>query len=85
MKLTTSTNSSHSMSLATTYAIGAPGGGVLIVVFWYLLPVGRRPGYGNRMVGVRLLAAYLLAPVWAPLFSGFATLRLARMGGLAWC
>ena len=83
MKLTTSTNSSHSMSLAATYAIGAPSGGVLIVVFWYLLPLVADPATATEWWQYALLAAYLLAPVWAPLFSGFAMLRLARMGGLA--
>jgi hypothetical protein len=82
----TSTTSSHAASLAATYAFGAPTGGVIIVVFWWLLDLVAPPATAAEWWEYALVAAYLLAPVWAPLLCGFATLRLAArlgLGGLA--
>jgi hypothetical protein len=69
--------------LAVIYAFGAPGGGLLIVVLWWLLASVTHPATATQWWQYALLAAYILAPVWAPLLSGFATLRLAaRLGGV---
>jgi hypothetical protein len=68
-------------ALATTFAIGAPGGGVLILLYWWLLPVSAHPATANEWWEYALVTAYLLGPVWAPLLAGFAVLRLAaRLG-----
>jgi hypothetical protein len=81
----TSTTSSHTASLAATYASGAPGGGVTIVVLWWLLDLVAPPATATGWWQHALIGAYLLAPVWAPLLSGFATLRLlARLGWADW-
>jgi hypothetical protein len=80
MKLT-NTTSSPAASLAATYAFGAPGGGVLIVAFWWLLDLVAPPATATEWWEYALVGAYMLAPVWAPLLSGFATLHLAaRLG-----
>jgi hypothetical protein len=79
----TSPTSARAASLAATYALGAPGGGVLIVVLWWLLAFVAHPATATEWWQYAFLAAYISAPVWAPLLSGFATLRLAaRLGGV---
>jgi hypothetical protein len=84
MKMT-SPGSSHTASLAAVYAFGSPGGGVLIVVLWWLLALVADPATATDWWQHALVAAYILAPVWAPLLSGFATLRLAaRLGWVDW-
>jgi hypothetical protein len=77
----TSTTSSHTASLAAIYAFGSPGGGVIIVAFWWLLDLVAPPATATAWWEYALVGAYILAPVWAPLLSGFASLRLAaRLG-----
>jgi hypothetical protein len=67
--------------LAVVYAFGAPGGCALILLSWCLLSLVAQPGMATEWWEYGLVAAYILAPVWAPLLSGFATLRLAaRLG-----
>ena len=77
----TSTTSSRTAFLAVAYAFGAPGGCALILLSWWLLPLVAHPGTATEWWERGLLAAYILAPAWAPLLAGFATLRLAaRLG-----
>jgi hypothetical protein len=67
--------------LVVAFAFGAPGGGVLILAFWWLLTTVADPSMANAWWEYALVAAYLMAPLWAPLLAGFATLRLAaRLG-----
>jgi hypothetical protein len=81
----TGTPSSFAALLAATYACGAPGGGVLIVVFWWLLPVVADPTTAGEWWEYAVVAAYIFAPLWAPLASGFVTLRLAaQLGWVDW-
>ena len=81
----TDTPSSCAALLAATYACGAPGGGVLIVVLWWLLPVVADPATASEWWDYAVVAGYLSAPVWAPLLSGFMTLRLAaHLGWVDW-
>jgi hypothetical protein len=81
----TGTTSSRAASLAATYALGAPGGGLLVVAFWWLLALVAHPATATEWWQYALVAAYILAPAWAPLLSGFATLRLAaRLGWVDW-
>jgi hypothetical protein len=81
----TRTTSDCAASLAVTYALGAPGGGALIVLFWWLLTLVVDPAAADEWWEYALLAAYLLAPIWAPLLTGFAILRLAmRLGWADW-
>lgn len=84
MKLT-STTSSHTASLAATYAVGSPGGGLIIVALWWLLDLVPDPTTATEWWQYALVAAYILAPVWAALLCGFAALRLAvRLGWVDW-
>ena len=77
----TSTPSSRAASLAVVFGFGAPGGGVLIVLSWWLLTLVADPATADEWWEYALVVTYLLAPVWAPLLAGFATLRLAaRLG-----
>ena len=81
--MTSRTPSPRAAFLATTYAFGTPVGGVLIIAFWWLLSSIADPATATEWWHYALVAAYILAPVWAPLFSGFVTLRLARRLGWA--
>ena len=81
----TSITSSRTAPLAVVFAFGAPGGGVLILLSWWLLTVIAHPAMADEWWEYALVAVYLLAPVWAPLLAGFATLRLAaRLGWVDW-
>ncbi|MFZ1102351.1 MAG: hypothetical protein WAN86_05815 [Hyphomicrobiaceae bacterium] len=70
-------------ALAVTFAIGAPGGAVLILLYWWLLPLPAHPAMAAEWWEYALVVAYLLGPVWAPLLAGFAVVRLAARLGWA--
>jgi hypothetical protein len=79
----TSTTPSRTEALAVVFAFGTPGGGVLILLSWWLLIPD--PGHATEWWEYALVLAYLLAPLWAPLLAGVATLRLAaRLDWLDW-
>jgi hypothetical protein len=81
----TRTTSSVTEFLVVAFAFGAPGGSVLILAFWWLLTMVADPTIANEWWEYALVAAYLMAPMWAPLLAGFATLRLAaRLGWIDW-
>jgi|RhiMetdeSRZDD1v2_1073273.scaffolds.fasta_scaffold712288_1 hypothetical protein len=76
---------SRTHALAVVFGLGAPGGGVLVVVSWWLLTQAVDPGKAAKWWEHALVVAYLLAPVWAPLLAGFITVRLAaRLGWVDW-
>jgi hypothetical protein len=85
----TSTRTSGTASLAIALAVGAAGGGVLIllswwlVLSWWLLTSVAHPATASDWWDYPLVATYLLAPAWAPLLASFATLRLAARFGWA--
>ena len=59
---------------------------MLILLSWWLLTLVTDPATADERWEYALMVTYLLAPVWAPLLAGFATLRLAArlgLGGLA--
>ena len=70
-------------TLAATFAIGAPGGAVIILLYWWLLSLIALPATADEWWEYALVAAYLLGPIWAPLLTGFAVLRLAVRFGWA--
>jgi hypothetical protein len=81
----TGTTSPTTVFLLAAFAFGAPGGAVLIVLFWWLLTLVAHPAMADEWWEYALVAAYILSPVWAPLLAGFATLRLAsRFGWVDW-
>jgi hypothetical protein len=77
------TTSSHHELLAT-FAFGTPGGGVLIILSWWLLTLVTDPALAREWWEYALVAAYLLSLVWAPLLAGVVTLRLAARLGWDW-
>jgi hypothetical protein len=80
-----STTPSRAAPLAVVFAFGAPGGGVLILLSWWLLTQVVDPATADEWWEYALVTAYLAAPVWAPLLAGYATLRLgARLGWVDW-
>jgi hypothetical protein len=70
-------------ALAATFAIGAPGGAVIILLHWWLLTSVTHPAMAREWWEYALVTTYLLGPVWAPLLTGFAILRLAARFGWA--
>lgn len=70
-------------TLAATVAIGAPGGALIILLFWWLLTSVTHPALASEWWEYALVATYLLGPVWAPLLAGSAVLRLAARLGWA--
>jgi hypothetical protein len=79
------TTPSRTHALTVVFAFGAPGGGVLVVLSWWLLTQVVDPAKAAERWEYALVVAYLLAPVWATLLAGFITLRLAaRLGWVDW-
>jgi hypothetical protein len=71
----TTTFPSGTAFLAVAFAFGAPGGGVLIILSWWLLTLVVDPAMADEWWEYALVAAYMLGPLWAPLLAGFAVLR----------
>ena len=70
--------------LAVAFAVGAPGGAIVIILSWLLLP----PLVELTVAAAwwkYALAAYLLAPIWAPLLVGASLVSLStRLGWVDW-
>ena len=78
------TMSSYAGYLLVIFACGAPVGGVLIVLSWWLLTLVVDPAKADEWWEYALIAVYILGPVWAPFLSGLAVLRVAARFSVDW-
>jgi hypothetical protein len=81
----TNTTPSRAQLFVVAFALGTPGGAILTVGFWWLLILVAHPAMADEWWEYALVAVYILAPLWAPLLTGFTVLRLAaRLGWVDW-